>query len=135
MTTIYANSWHPSRSSQVKTKGEIPTDISSDDVIHGFKGWKEYTSTLPSGRHLGHCKALVQHPTLLKSFVQFMNIVVSRGIAIPRWCKTTTNMMLEKDLGKPYIHRLRIIHLFEAENIFFSETSMGTLFGSRCSGS
>ena len=27
--------------------------------------------------------------------------------------------MLEKDVGKPYIHRLRIIHLFEADYSFF----------------
>ena len=71
---------------QVKTKGDICTDISADDVLYCFKGWKEHTSTYPSSRHLGHYKALVQDSTLLKCFVQFMNIVVSRGIAIPRWC-------------------------------------------------
>ena len=47
-----------------------------------------------------------------------MNIVVSRGFAIPRWCKATT-VMLEKDPGKSYINRLRIIHLFEADYILF----------------
>ena len=108
----------------VKQKGEIPTDISAEDVAHGFKGWKECTSTSPSGRHLGHYKALIQHPILLNCFVQFMNIVVSRGIAIPRWCKAT-NVMLEKDAGKPYIHRLRIIHLFEADYNFSSSFNGG----------
>jgi hypothetical protein len=47
-----------------------------------------------------------------------MNIVVSRGIAIPRWCNAT-NVMIEKDVGKPCIHRLRIVHLFEADYNFF----------------
>jgi hypothetical protein len=108
----------------VKQKGEISSDIPAEDVVHGFKGWKECTSTSPSGRHLGHYKALIAHPLLLKCFVQFMNIVVSRGIAIPRWCKAT-NMMLEKDAGKPYIHRLRIIHLFEADYNFYLKLQWG----------
>ena len=108
----------------VKQKGEISSDITDDDVVHGFKGWKECTSTSPSGRHLGHYKALIAHPILLKCFVQFMNIVVSRGIAIPRWCKAT-NVMLEKDAGKPYIHRLRIIHLFEDDYNFYLKLQWG----------
>ena len=36
----------------VKTNPAIPTDIKEDDVRHhGFKKWKETTSTSPSGRH------------------------------------------------------------------------------------
>ena len=103
---------------QVTNHGDIPSDISANDVLGCFKGWKEGTSTSPSGRHLGHYKALIKHPTLLHCFVQFMNIVVARGIAIPRWCQAT-NVMIEKDPGKPCIHRLRIIHLLEADYIFF----------------
>ena len=94
---------------RVTKHGTITSDISATDVLGCFKGWKESTSTSPSGRHLGHYKALIQHPTLLHCFVQFMNIVVARGIAIPRWCNAT-NVMIEKDPGKPCIHRLRIIH-------------------------
>ena len=108
----------------VKTHGAIPTDISTEDVLRGFKGWKEQTTTSPSGRHLGHYKSLIQDPTLLKCFIYFMNIVVSRGIAIPRWCNAT-NVMLEKDIGQPYIHRLRIIHLFEADYNFFLKLQWG----------
>ena len=108
----------------IKSHPMIPTTISHDDIIHGFKGWKENTSTSPSGRHLGHYKALIQHPTLLQCFSQFMNIVVLRGIAIPRWCHAT-NVMIEKDAGKPRIHRLRIIHLFEADYNFFLKLQWG----------
>ncbi|KAI2497153.1 hypothetical protein MHU86_17356 [Fragilaria crotonensis] len=110
--------------STVINHGEIPTDISEDDVLRGFKAWKERTSTSPSGRHLGHYKAIIQHPVLLKCFVQFMNIAVSRGIAIPRWCQAT-NVMIEKDVGSPKIHRLRIIHLFEADYNFFLKLQWG----------
>jgi hypothetical protein len=108
----------------VKLNGEIPTSISDEDVFRGFQGWKESTSTSPSGRHLGHYKALIQHPILRQCFVQFMNIVVSQGIAIPRWCNAT-NVMIEKDPGKPRIHRLRIIHLFEADYNFFLKLQWG----------
>lgn len=109
---------------QVYLHGDIPTEISEDDAIHGFRAWKESTSTSPSGRHLGHYKAVIQHPLLLKCFVQFMNIVVSRGIAVPRWCNAT-NVMIEKDPGLPRIHRLRIIHLFEADYNFFLKLQWG----------
>ncbi|KAI2494432.1 hypothetical protein MHU86_20115 [Fragilaria crotonensis] len=117
-TTIFVNFWPHLSFPCTRTHGDIPTGISSDDVIRGFKGWKEQTSTSPSGRHLGHYRALIQDPILLKCFVYFMNIVVTRGIAIPRWCRAT-NVMIEKDAGKPCIHRLRIVHLFEADYNFF----------------
>jgi hypothetical protein len=109
---------------KVQTHDDIPTAISEEDILYGFKGWKESTSTSPSGRHLGHYKALIQHSILLKCFAQFMNIVATRGIAIPRWCKAT-NVMIEKDAGKPCIHRLRIIHLFEADYNFFLKLQWG----------
>jgi hypothetical protein len=108
----------------VRAQGDIPTAISSEEVIRGFKGWKEQTSTSPSGRHLGHYRALIQDPILLKCFVYFMNIVVARGIAIPRWCHAT-NVMIEKDAGKPCINRLRIVHLFEADYNFFLKLQWG----------
>ena len=92
--------------------------ISEDDVLRGFNGWKERMSTSPSGRHLGHYKAIIQHPRLLKCFVQLMNIVVPRSIAIPRWCQAT-NVMIEEDVGSPRIHQLRMIHLFEVNYNFF----------------
>ena len=53
-----------------------------------------------------------------------MNIVIARGIAVPRWCNATS-VMLEKDAGNPRIHRLRIIHLFEADFNFFLKLQWG----------
>jgi hypothetical protein len=43
----------------------IPTEISLEDICKGFQQWPESTSTSPSGRHLGHYKAIIQHPDLL----------------------------------------------------------------------
>ena len=109
----------------VKSHDNIPTGILEADILHGFKGWKESTSTLPSGQPLGHNKALIQHPIMLKCFALFMNIVVVlRSIAIPRWCQAT-NIMIEKDAGKPCIHCLRIIHLFEADHNISLKLQLG----------
>ncbi len=61
----------------------IPTAISTDNIIKGFKSWKEMTTTSPSGK-LGHYKAIIQDPTLLRCLHVFLNIAMERDIAIPR---------------------------------------------------
>jgi hypothetical protein len=103
----------------------IPTKVSGEDITRGFQGWKESTSTSPSGRHLGHYKALIQDPLLLDCFVKFFNIAISRGIAIPRWSQAV-NVMIEKDKGQPRLNRLRIIHLFEADYNLFLKLMWGS---------
>ena len=82
----------------VKQTGEIPTEITAEDVQYGFKHWRETTTTSPSGRHLGHYRSLIQHPVLLECFVKFMNIAIQSGIAIPRWSRAI-NVIIEKDIG------------------------------------
>lgn len=109
---------------QVLSKEEISTDISEDDVKKGFTHWRETTTTSPSGRHLGHYKALIQDPVLLRCLSLFLQIALKHGIAIPRWCKAT-NVMIEKDPGRPKINRLRIIHLFEADFNFILKLMWG----------
>ena len=108
----------------VHKAGDIPTEITDDDVLYCFKNWRETTSTSPSGRHLGHYRSLIQNPILLNCFVKFMNIAVQSGISIPRW-SNAVNVMIEKDSGKPKINRLRIIHLFEADLNFFLKLQWG----------
>ena len=109
---------------QVQDAGPLSSSISAEDIRRGFQSWRESTSTSPSGRHLGHYKALIQHPVLLNCFVQFLNITTQRGIAVPRWCNAT-NVLIEKDVGRPKINRLRIIHLFEADFNFFLKLQWG----------
>ena len=99
--------------------------ITADDIVKGFKSWKETTTTSPSGRHLGHYKALIQDAMLLECFRKFINIAISRGISIPRWCQAV-NVMIEKDTGNPRINRLRIIHLFEADYNLFLKIMWGS---------
>lgn len=101
-------------------------EISKADIVKGFMSWKETTTTTsPSGRHLGHYKVLVSDPMLLDCLCKFLNIVISRGIAPPRWCKAV-NAMIEKDPSRPKTIRLRIIHLFEADFNLFLKIMWGS---------
>lgn len=109
----------------VRATAPINTTLSESDVMRGFNGWRESTSTSPSGRHLGHYKALIQDPDLLTCFTQFLNIALFHGIALPRWCNAT-NVLIEKDAGRPCINRLRIIHLFEADFNFLLKIIWGS---------
>ena len=43
----------------------IPNILSESDVLRGFKGWKEATSTSPPGQHLGHYQSLIQDATAI----------------------------------------------------------------------
>jgi len=104
----------------------ISTEVSREDVLRGFGGWRESTSTSPSGRHLGHYKALLKDDTLLDCLTKFLSIAVHHGISLSRWHQAV-NIMLEKDEGQPKVNRLRIIHLFEADFNFL----LKLLWGSR----
>ena len=80
----------------------ISTLITTEDVKYGFGKWKESTSTSPSGRHLGHYKAIIQDETLLTNLTKFLQIIVERGVTLTRWCNAV-NVMIEKDKGHPNI--------------------------------
>ncbi|KAI2499411.1 hypothetical protein MHU86_15056 [Fragilaria crotonensis] len=109
----------------VKQTASISTEVKEDDVKYGFGKWKESTSTSPSGRHLGHYKAIVRDECLLKCMTQFLHVVINRGITMTRWCNAVS-IMIEKDAGVPKITRLRIIHLFEADFNFFLKLIWGS---------
>ena len=108
----------------VKLKGDISVEISAEELCRGFKSWRESTSTSPSGRHLGHYKALIQDPVLQTFLLKFLNISIQSGISIPRW-SDAVNVLIEKNPGKPRINCLRIIHLFEADLNFFLKLQWG----------
>jgi hypothetical protein len=115
---------------------EIDTYISSDEVARGFKKWKEATSTSPSGCHLGlrripaipfNEKALDEtRQAILEVQTLAINIPIHMGFTPDRW-KTVVNAMLEKVPGTPMLHKLRVIHILEADynlalkTIFWSE--------------
>jgi hypothetical protein len=105
---------------------DISPIISSEDFQTTVKKWKESTSTSPSGRHLGHYKAAILDDNITQLHVDMLNIPLQLGFAPERWTHSVTPM-IEKDEGKPYLTRLRVIHLFEADyNLFLK-----VLFGRR----
>ena len=112
----------------------IDTVISMEEFKRGIKRWKERTTTSPSGRHLGHLHVLlapdgVMNPDehgdsttdiankILTVHLRMMNIAIAWGYPPLRW-RNVTMFVLEKEAGKPKIHRLRNIHLYEADYNF-----------------
>ena len=103
--------------------------ITETDMQAKFAIWKESTSTSPSGRHLGHYRALLPREMpkdprarkmeecrvdLVTLHNSMINLALSQGKSYKRWQKVV-NIMLEKEPGNPKIHRLRVIHLYEAD--------------------
>jgi hypothetical protein len=105
----------------------LPADIAEKDISNGFRVWREMTSTSPSNRHLGHCKALLSSDGhtdkdttkhLAEEFMevhfQMTALCAKLGMSLNRWQEVVT-ATLEKDTGSPKLHRLRATHLLEAD--------------------
>jgi hypothetical protein len=114
---------------------EIKTEIAVEDVRKGFKKWAEKTSTSPSGRHLGLYKAIIQpynkktrarllnekvketddlDTALIGVVSRLLEMTVNKGAILQRW-RTVVRVIIEKIKGWPYIKKLRVIHLYEAD--------------------
>ena len=90
------------------------TTITMQEVYQLFRKWNENTSTSPSKFHLGLYKTLIESTYILSIITMLMNLPLKHGTTLRRWEKSTM-IMIEKEKGKPRIHRLRLIHLFEAD--------------------
>ena len=75
---------------------------------------KEATVTSPFGLHVGHYKAALQQEEILNVHRLLLLIPFQTGLVPYRW-KKTVQTLLEKDPGHPWIHRLRIIELFDSQ--------------------
>ena len=96
----------------------IPTWKEFTKFIHNST---EKTSSSPSGRHYGHYKSLLHSaPTILRGICKLMCLALQHGIVLERW-KTTVTTLICKDKNKPFIHRLRPLHIVEAEMQFISK--------------
>jgi Reverse transcriptase (RNA-dependent DNA polymerase) len=106
---------------------EIPNNITFEEFKKALSKWNEWTTTSPSGCHLGHYKLLLRLPVFetdqstinisqetLYVYYQVMMIAARRGITLDRWCNVST-VMIEKIQGNPGIDKLQIIHLYEAD--------------------
>jgi hypothetical protein len=104
--------------------------VAVNEFLGKFKSWNEKTSTSPSGRHLGLYKALVtrlhfQDPdeeaklegirkSLTQVHVNLINYCLKFRYSLGGW-QHIINAMILKSSGNYRIHRLRIIHLYEAD--------------------
>ena len=101
--------------------------ITMKTLIRRLRHWKESTTTSPSRRHLGHYKALLPPSNYnLQSFLEepegqilsvhlkLLNFCASTGYSLRRWHKIVT-MMIPKQNNNYKIHRMRVIHIYEAD--------------------
>jgi len=100
-----------------------------DDLVAGFSKWPENTLTSPSGRHLGHYRALLYDTTetgadgdddtqesrpLFRILQRMINIPLLTSLPPSRWL-SATSVCIEKEPNNPSTDKIRIIHLFEAD--------------------
>jgi exonuclease III len=110
---------------------EITPDITLDEMQQKYRCWPERTSTSPSGRHLSHYHALLKPDGSTSADDDYealdgarkdvwfahhaiLQYSIRHGYCFKRWHQVV-NAMIEKEPGDPRIHRLRVIHLYEAD--------------------
>ena len=113
----------------VTAKDVLPMSISAKAMMDKYQFWPESTSTSPSGRHLGHYRSLLptlpvhspateeldsKRQALVNMHHAVTDYALQNGYSYQRW-KKVVNVMLEKEPGNPKIHRLRVIHIYEAD--------------------
>jgi hypothetical protein len=104
-----------------------------------MKVWNEATTTSPSGLHLGHHKCLIREIDIPKEGsglsdeaiealedlesnrkkifdvqITLINHTITWKHIFERW-KKVANFMIFKEPGNTKIHRLQVIHLYEAD--------------------
>jgi len=109
----------------------VQAELTTDEFLGKMKCWRETTSTSPSGRHLGRYKAMYarsiyekdseaseefkeNQKDLVYTVLCIINYCIRTGYVLKRW-RRITNMMILKDPNNFQIHRLRIIHIYEAD--------------------
>jgi hypothetical protein len=109
----------------------IKPELTLDEFTGKLRIWRESTSTSPSGRHLGHYKAVCRpiayacepheredleesRLALLQAHLAIINYCLRHGYSLLRWHEVV-NVMILKEANNHRIHRLRVLHLFEAD--------------------
>jgi hypothetical protein len=93
----------------------LPSSITSKEMMDKYKYWPESTTTSPSGRHLGHYRALLpnichdkntkkeeverQRAALVSVHHALLSYALTHGHSFARWQKVV-NVMIEKEPGK-----------------------------------
>jgi hypothetical protein len=116
---------------QTSPLDNIKAEITEEQFVSRMKVWRESTTTSPSGVDLGHYKALINPHSLnldsdegvtlearrkkiISAHVSLINYAIRNRFTYERW-KTIVNVMIQKEPGNNKIHRLRVIHIYEAD--------------------
>ena len=92
-----------------------------------MQAWREWITTSPSGRHLGHYKSLFtvidksleyDYRKELKEiqgriagcYVTILNYTIQHNYSYKRW-NQILNFMIYKEQGNVKIHQLQVIHI------------------------
>ena len=98
-----------------------------------IRKWRESTTTSPSGRHLGRYKALfakgihdssdiesadafaAKQKAIAKVILTIINFCIQTGHVLDRWKTVVNTMIFKEPAGDFRIHRLRVLHIYEAD--------------------
>lgn len=133
-TTTIPNCSDLLRACQARTElDDLPAELTPAEFKGKITTWREATTTSPSGRHLGRYKALfalglpeldedssevislaAKQEAIVNLIVALINYCIRTTYVLDRW-KTVVNVMIFKEQGNYKIHRLRVIHIYEAD--------------------
>ena len=100
---------------------DLPFTSTVDEFKTFIRNSNEKTSVSPSGRSYSHYKALLKGPKeYINTIHAIIKICASHNIILDRWKQTITTL-IEKEPGSPFIHRMRAIHIIEAEVRFLAK--------------
>ena len=92
----------------------VDDSISPEDFAAGSKQLSEDLSSSPSGRHLGHYKAILGEPDLCAMYATIITVPFQHGFTIHRWT-SAIQVMIKKNKGCVRIDKLQVIQLLEAD--------------------
>ena len=109
-------------------ENEIPQmddKMTMENYMELFNKTKESTSSPPSGLHYDHYKAATESDILSKVNLLFMVVPFKVGLPLTRWTRSW-HCMIQK-VSKPYVNKLRIVQLYEADFNTILKSMLGRL--------
>ena len=94
----------------------VNTNITLKQYKDFWRAKRETTATSPFGLHIGHYRSVLDadQSNILEVHYRLMILPFKHAMIPERWAKTV-QVLLEKDQGSPFTHRLRIIELFDSQ--------------------
>ena len=92
---------------------EMVWDFGIKEYKELFSKTREETACGPSGLHMSHWRAALEHDSIMQVHSTFIWAAFKLGISYKRW-QISWHCMIQK-LNNPYSHKLRIIQLFEGD--------------------